>query len=364
MKGSYSAKNDTNKLQPFGNKVKPVADVLKIKLVLQNSIKKNSKATPAQVCAAIIPIQQQQPALPQLPTLIQLNDTFSTVSSNTSNDGTANLSQQRDVSEHVTPVEKWVQVIPPTATVENPAIVQKEEPLIEPPAEITQHRADRQTAMVWAAAEDVRMQHQKQTSSQLLHFLKAKGKNTSAAPEFAITRQSKKRMTTLSPTAVKQAGFPFEPATMDHPKEAQPPQMLSTHMDNQIPVFNVKRVEPGGTLIYSYVTATKKELWDIGDILMDADQGDCDTSPSENKVTGSSEAEDPCEGKGQQGETLEIDGHPAPRQGHTTNRLHIPEFKFPKFEETEVVVSHIVDPGNFYVQQADSAMKLQALVTE
>lgn len=140
-------------------------------------------------------------------------------------------------------------------------------------------------------------------------------------------------------------------------------------MENQIPIFNVKRVESSGTLIYSYVTATKTELWDISDIFMDARQADGDRSSSENKVTGNSEVEDPCKGKDQRGQTMqnaksELVGDPAPQQARATHSLHIPEFKFPKFEETEVVVSHIVNPGNFYVQRADSATKLQALVTE
>lgn len=371
--GSHNNLNNeanTNELEPFGNKASPVSDVLKIKLVLQNSKPKNSKAKAAQVCATFVPIQQQKPALPPLPTLIQLNETCSPVLSNHSNDATANLAPQQDASEHVTSVEKCMQVIPPPTIIESPEIIQKEETQLDPPTEITQHRADRPTVLGWASAEDVHVQHQKQTSSQLLHFLKAKGKSTSA-PEATVTWQSKESTATLNLPVVKHTAVPFEPATIGHPKEARAPQTLSANMENQIPVFNVKRVEPSGTRIYSYVTATKTELWDIGDIFMDTEQADCVVTPLENKVSGNSEAEveDPCKGKGQWGEIpqnaeSEHIGDPAPLQARTTNSLHIPEFQLPKFEETEVVVSHIVNPGNFYVQQADSAMKLQALVTE
>lgn len=337
-----------------------------IQLVLKSSITKNSKAKAAQVCATFVPIQERRPALPTLPTLAQLNDPYCTASSNHSNNATAILDPQQNAIDQDSSFEKRIQVIPPAAITQSPELIQKE----ETPAEITQHRADRRTVLGWASAEDVHVQHQKQTSSQLLHFLKAKGKNTSA-PEVTVTRLSKESTTTLSPPAVKDAALPFELATMDHPLEAKAPQTLSTNIENQIPVFNVKRVEPSGTLIYSYVTATKTELWDIGDIFMDAEQGDCVVIPLENKVSGNSEAEvEECsKGNVQQGEIpqnaeLEHVGDAAPPQARTTNSLHIPGFQFPKFEETEVVVSHIVDPGNFYVQQADSTMKFQALVTE
>lgn len=344
-----------------------MADVLKINLVLQNSITKNSKAKAAQVCSTFV---QQKPALPPRPALIQLNDTCSTASSQHSNDATANLAPQQDASEHVTSVKKCMRVISPTAIIQSPDIIQTEETQLKPPTDLIQHRADRLAMLGWVSAEDVHVQYQKQTSSQLLHFLKAKGKNTSS-PEVTITRQSKENTATLSPSAVKHTAVPFEQTTVDHPIEAKAPQTLNANMENQIPVFNVKRIEPSGTLIYSYVTATKTELWDIGDIFMDAEQADCNVIPLENKVSANSEAEveDPCEGKGQQGEVpqnaeTDLVGDPAALQARTSNSLHIPEFQFAKFEETEVVVSHIVDPGNFYVQQADSAMKLQALVTE
>lgn len=357
--------------QPFGNKASPVTDVPKNALVLQNSLTKNSITKAAQVCAAVVPIQQQKPALAPLPTLIQLDDTACNAApSNHSDDATVNLAPQQDGSEHIVPVGKCMQVIPPPAIIHSAKTLRKEETQLEPPTEITKRRADRQTALGWASAEDVHVQHQKQTSSQLLHFLKAKGKNT-GAPEVTVMRQRNENMTNFSPPAVQHTAFLFEPAAMDLPKEAKAPQTLSTNMENQIPVFKVKRAESSGSLIYSYVTATRTELWDIGDIFMEAEQADCDVIPLENKASGNSEAEveDPCQVRGQPGGTLqnaesEHIGDPAPVQARTTDGLTIPEFQFPKFEETEVVVSHIVNPGNFYVQQADSAVKLQALVTE
>lgn len=348
-----------------------MADVLKNALVLQNSLTKNSITKAAQVCAAVVAIQQQKPALAPLPTLIQLDDTTcSAAPSNHSDDATVNLAPQQDASEHIVSVEKRMQVIPPPALIHSPKMVGKEETRLEPPTEITKHRADRRTALGWASAEGVHVQHQKQTSSQLLHFLKAKGKDT-GAPEVTAMRRRNENVTHFSPPAVRHAAFLFEPAAVDLPKEAKAPQTLSTNMENQIPVFKVKRVESSGSLIYSYVTATRTELWDIGDIFMEAEQADCDAIPLENKAPGNSEAEveDPCQVRGQPGGTLqnaesEHVGDPAPVQARTTDGLTIPEFQFPKFEETEVVVSHIVNPGNFYVQQADSAVKLQALVTE
>lgn len=359
-----------NNLNTEANKASSMPDVLKINRVHQSSITKNSKAKALQVCSTFVPIQQQKPALPPLPTLIQLNDACGGASSNHSTDATANLAPQQNVGEHATSVENCIKVIPPPAIIQSPDMIQRKETLLESPAEITQHRADRRTVLGLVSAEDLHVQHQKQTSSQLLHFLKAKGKNTSA-PEVTVTRQSNGSATALRPPAVRHAAVAFELTTMDHPAEARAPPTLSDNMENQMPVFNVNRAGPSGTLVYSYVTATKTELWDIGDIFMDTDPAHCDVIRLKDKVSGHSEAkvEDPSKGKGQQGEILqntELDhvGDLASPQARTTNNLHIPEFQFPRFEETEVVVSHIVNPGNFYVQQADSNMKLQALVTE
>lgn len=47
----------------------------------------------------------------------------------------------------------------------------------------------------------------------------------------------------------------------------------------------------------------------------------------------------------------------------TPKSVNIPEFQIQRFEETEVVVSHVVNPGSFYIQHADSLQKLQALFT-
>lgn len=339
----------------------------------RNSLTNNSVTKAAQVCAAVVPIKQQGPALTPLPALIQLDDTTcSSAPSNHSDDATVNVAPQQDASKHIESVGECLQVNPLPAIFHSPEVVRKEATRLEGPTEITKHRADRRTTLGWASAEDVHVQHQKQTSSQLLHFLKAKGKNADA-PEVTVVRRCKGNMTNFSPPAVQHTAFRFEPVAMGLPKEARAPQTLSACMESQIPVFKVKRVESSGSLIYSYVTATRTELWDIGDIFMEAEQADGGVIPLENKAPGNSEAEveDPCRAGGQQGETLqngtegpERVGDPAPVQARATDGLTIPEFQFPKFEETKVVVSHIVNPGNFYIQQADSAVKLQAFVTE
>ncbi|MED6273861.1 hypothetical protein CHARACLAT_010664 [Characodon lateralis] len=50
--------------------------------------------------------------------------------------------------------------------------------------------------------------------------------------------------------------------------------------------------------------------------------------------------------------------------GLAANIVNIPEFEIRKFEETEVVVSRVVSPSNFYIQHADSTKKLEALFTD
>lgn len=368
-------KNEANasQLQLFENKASPVMDALKTEPVLQNSRTKKSVTKAAQMFATVVPMQQQKPVLSPLPTLTQLNETeCCTAPSNHSDDATVNLAPQQDAREHAPSTEKLMRVFPPPAVIHSPKSVGRE---LVPPTGHTEHTAERQRALGWAPMEGTLVRHQKLTSSQLLHFLKVQCKNT-GAPQVTVMRKNannKENATTFSPPAVKHKAFQFEPAAIDSLTNDKAPQTLSAEMEIQIPVFKFKRGESNGSRIYSYVTATKTELWDIGDVFTEAEQVDCNLFSLEDKACRSSVAhvEDSCKDKSQPGGTFQIAesepiGDAAPVQVCTTtvSSLPIPEFQFPKFDEIKVVVSHIVNPGDFYVQQADSAKKLQALVTE
>lgn len=346
--------------------------------MLQNSLIGSSIARAVYVFAASLPLHQLKQIPTLLRTLVQQEDTTCSVApSFYSDDAAATSASQSEtqVREHtVLSEEKCRQdvVILPPAIIHSPEIVQEKSAEQVPPTEIRNHGSDRLTLPSLGCVEDAHVQHQKQTSSELLHFLKAKTKNMGAL-EVTGLKQSKETTCTFcspqsTPPTVKRKAYHFGNDVTDELTDAE---ALSSDVDNQTPVFQIKRVESGGSLIYTYVTATKTELWDIGDVFTEAEQEDSEVGPLENKVCGNAEAEvaDVCEDDHRQAQSLqnaeaEPDGDPAPVKTPAVNSIPIADFQFPKFEETEVVVSHIINPGSFYVQQADSAMKLQALVTE
>ncbi|XP_008279571.1 uncharacterized protein LOC103356986 [Stegastes partitus] len=143
---------------------------------------------------------------------------------------------------------------------------------------------------------------------------------------------------------------------------APTPKMLRETIENQTPAFRLKRAESSGSLIYSYVIATETELWDIGDIFTEVAEGDSDPKPfegeeeEEDALNINAQVENSCVNIQWKTQTL--------KRTKPAMSVDIPEFQIRKFEETEVVVSHIVSPGNFYIQHADSPEKLQALVID
>lgn len=325
--------------------------------MLQNSLIESSVARVVQVFAASLPLHQLKEIPTPLRTLVQQDDTTCSVAPSIhSDDAPATSASQSETQsrEHtVLSEEKCMQdvVILPPAIMHSPEIIQEKSAEQAPPTEIRNHGSDRLTLLSWGCVEDAHVQHQKQTSSQLLHFLKAKTKNMGALEVTGMKQSKESTCTFCSPQStlptVKHTAYHFGHDVIDEPTDTE---ALSSDVDNQTPVFKIKRVESGGSLIYTYVTATKTELWDIGEVFTEAEQEDCEDNHRQAQTLQNAEAEP--------------DGDPSPVKMPAINSIPIADFQVPKFEETKVVVSHIINPGNFYVQQADSAMKLQALVTE
>ncbi|KAF3693754.1 hypothetical protein EXN66_Car009430 [Channa argus] len=109
------------------------------------------------------------------------------------------------------------------------------------------------------------------------------------------------------------------------------------------------------------------ELWDIGDIFTEVGQINFEKSPLEKRDCHYTIGQMELSSLNIQikNETVHCT---EPKKGKNSvpvlKSIKIPEFQSQRFEETEVVVSHIVSPGNFYIQHADSIMKLEALVTD
>lgn len=206
--------------------------------------------------------------------------------------------------------------------------------------------------------EDGQMLHQKQTSPQLLCFLKAKAKDLGTLPARVWFEE---HANVSSP--------PQLVSTSDEIQARQPKHVSDDAIDTEVPkqdvenqtrVFKVKHEESSGSLTYAYVTATTTELWDLGDIFTEASQELSDVRRVEDEACGNVEHEDMSCVNPAERVRESARGPPMP----TVNGIAIPEFHIHRFGESEVVVSHIISPGNFFIQQADSITKLQALITQ
>ncbi|XP_061901712.1 uncharacterized protein LOC133649038 isoform X2 [Entelurus aequoreus] len=211
----------------------------------------------------------------------------------------------------------------------------------------------------WGQEAFVHVQHKKQTFGQLLHFLRAYSK-TVGMLEVSVMEQVSSQL--ALPTIETQCS-PIRQMLHDQIITTTPKTLHADSVD-QAPVFRVKRVESDGSLTYACMIATETELWDFGDITTEKAHGKANNSSSDNKDCQRTKCEEDKAGnmKTQTTPYANFDNDNGSSRGPQSNALTIPEFQVRRFEEPEVVVSHIVSPSNFYIQHADSITKLQALV--
>ncbi|XP_035524699.1 uncharacterized protein LOC118333247 [Morone saxatilis] len=372
----------TNQLQPLREKGILMTDVLKFGPMLQNSLMASSIAKAVHVLGATLSLQQMKHFLISPPAAVLQEDVIC--------DSYSSTVTTTSTSSYLRADEKELAVVfeerrPPDAAILPPAIIQtptmsaERPPILLPPIqaifpEMCNPKPVKIRPLIsWGCEDDVQVQHQKQTSSQLLHFLRAKAKNMGAL-EVSVMEWSKSAYTssTGSPQSmsppIKTESYQFRHVT-DNLINAHAPKTLSADIENQAPVFRVKRVESSGSLTYTCVIATKTELWDIGDIFTEVGQGDSEASLLETKDCQSTTAqvENSCvniQWKTLQCTEPEHGSNSAGAKTPSIGDISIPEFQIRRFEESEVVVSHIVSPGNFYIQHADYITKLQALITD
>lgn len=353
-----------------------MTDVLKFGPMLQNSLMASSIAKAIQVLGATVSLQISQPAVVQQDDMMcGISSSYNSTAVTTSSSSHLHKAEEKEhaVFEENRPPDA---VILPPASPKISAL--ERPPLLLPPIqailpEISNPKPMKITPLISWGCEHVQVQHQKQTSSQLLHFLRAKAKNMGAL-EVTVTEWSKSKYTSSSPQSmsptIKTQSYQFRDVVTDDLIDALAPKTLHADIENQAPIFRVKRVESSGSLTYTCVIATKTELWDIGDIFTEVRQGDSEASALENNSRNvTAQVEDSCVNIQWKTQTVqctkpEHERHSADAKTPVTNGITVPEFHIRRFEESEVVVSHIVSPGNFYVQHADSIVKLQALVTE
>lgn len=326
--------------------------------MLHNSLMASALAKAVQVLGATLSLQKTKLVLTSQPLESQPDDPTCSISSICNSTvlttGSSTKQQEEDICEDA-PRAVVTQSYSVAESTEPKLIsIKSEFPEISNPKPLNLPLIVR-----WGQDEDIQVQHHKQTSSQLLHFLKTKGKNMdsleSSVMEWSKITYSKHLSQPVSPTAVN----------------AQAPTTLDINIENQAPIFRVKKVESSSCLVYTFVIATETELWDIGDIFTDVVQ-DSQSSALEGRD---------CQDRTAQAENTYVNIPPKPQalqyttaaeqenNNHDANvptciARNIPEFQIQKFEETEIVVSHIVSPSHFYVQRADCFKKLQALVAE
>ncbi|KAG9271944.1 hypothetical protein AMEX_G12885 [Astyanax mexicanus] len=230
------------------------------------------------------------------------------------------------------------------------------------PQNVTTHILEQQFG------NDPEVQHQKQTSSQLMRFLRVNGKT--------------KNVPVISLFDAMEKAYAFMPQQQKNKNEAVVQKGVGLHTTHRRrlfsemtvsgPIFKVKN-RSAGFVTYSCMIATCSELWDIGDISTDVtkslhdsiyDQGlafpEGDdpklldpfsqtlwTSSDESSDVASEQTERLYDSEERSTESVEDDDF----------LLKIPEFEIKKFEEMCVLASHVISPSNFYIQREDANLK-------
>ncbi|XP_057706758.1 uncharacterized protein LOC130924312 isoform X2 [Corythoichthys intestinalis] len=218
----------------------------------------------------------------------------------------------------------------------------------------------------------VLVQHAKQSSGRQPHFLGPEDQ-IMCEPEVSVDQskcsEHSKCSSQLAQPSVETQDKSINETTQET-TDCKLPETASR--PNQVPIFKIKQGDSDGTLTFACVIATKAELWDFGFVKTDDNarhtqaHGKAEECFSDVRECRSEKSGDdnacvaktvimPCD-------NVENDKYSDSPKKAQTVLANIPEFQVQRFEEHEVIVSHIVSPGNFYIQHADSISKLQAIV--
>ncbi|XP_023651688.2 uncharacterized protein [Paramormyrops kingsleyae] len=203
---------------------------------------------------------------------------------------------------------------------------------------------------------DVTIQHQKQTSSQLIQFLQTKCRSDllTCFPGRVEPSVDSATHDDMSPSIIE--GTPSEvkgKPVYDNLYQGTNGLLIAT----SAPVFEVKEDYVDGALRCTYIVSTKYELWDIGDIFIDENLissrrsqqvdvlGSTSGACTETKEEASSVQRHITSGVGALGPTGQDDNLAISKVGKK-----VPVFQVRKYEEMAVTVTHVVSPSNFFIQ--------------
>ena len=374
----------TNQLYLFPDKVVLTTDVLKFGPILHNVLLAGSITETIQVLGATLSLQRLKRLLD--PKAVN-DDVFHSIKPSQNTDaGSAHHSSDFKIEGN----ELVVVEENPHMSVEGepPLISPKGSLVISPTKPLSQKTCDPKPTNIlmnaqlpfWELEHDIPVQHQKQTADQLLGFLRTNTEKCGAKQDTLTWLRrhfhvGQSRPSTAPSQITQQSSFDSDGGgsrsmTDDTRSIESSPKLRvsSAEVEGRAPVFRVKRVESGGNLIYSCMILTKTELWDMGEVvtpLGPLEQAEAQQQQQDDGVDGHRKAPAPEE---------PVEKPPSPQCTNTTcgftpakppppNRhTSIPKFVIVAFKEIEVVVSHMVTPGHFYIQHPDVMAKQQALV--
>ncbi|CAL8263530.1 unnamed protein product [Lota lota] len=383
VKASTDNGDITNQLYIFPDKDVLTTDVLKFGPILHNVLLASSITKTIQVLGATLSLQRLQQLLD--PKAVN-NDVFHSIKPSQNTDaGTTNHSSDFQIEDNELVMFKEK----PQVSVEGepPLINQCQKGSIEilPTKPVSQKNSDPHLTNIlmnaqlpfWELQHDIPVHHQKQTAAQLLNFLRTNTEKCGATQgtltwlkhHLNVSRPSTTPSQIIQQRSGDDGGSSISITDDTRCIEASPPKGREfAEEDSHVPVFRVKHVESKGTLIHSCMVLTKTELWDVGEVVKPLGPVDqVETKRQQNKgEKGHSEA--PAEDLGE--------NPPSPQCTNTTcgftpamtilqnSITSIPDFEISAFKEIEVVVSHVVTPGNFYIQRPDVMAKQRALVKD
>ncbi|CAL8331126.1 unnamed protein product [Gadus morhua 'NCC'] len=370
----------TNQLYLFPDKVVLTTDVLKFGPILSNVLLASSITKAIQVLGATLSFQ----CLKQLLDPKAVNDdVFDSIQPSQNTDaGPADHSSDFKIEGNELVVFKEKPQV--RVVVEPPLIIMCQKGSLEilPTKPVSQKTSDPQPTNIlmnaqfpfWELEHEVPIQHKKQTSEQLLTFLRTHKESASAKRDnLAWFRRYFHPPSTTPSKITKRSSFKDggSRSMTDNTRciESPPKETALAEEDSRPPVFRLKRVEPGGVIIYSCMVLTETELWDMGEVvtpLGPVEQVETQDGQQNKGVDNShrevSAAEEPGE-KPQSPQCTNTTCGFTPAESPLPNSTaSIPEFVIVAFKEMEVVVSHVVSPGHFYIQRPDVLAKQQALV--
>ncbi|KAG9340940.1 hypothetical protein JZ751_020133 [Albula glossodonta] len=219
----------------------------------------------------------------------------------------------------------------------------------------------------------VEVLHQKQTSQQLIRFIKMIGDTDGHLHVTFFRGKDFSDPGTQTPPAGQQE---VTSKWLREKEKDLPISSLKLWFSSSMgpaSIFKVKRSDHSGSLVYSCMVATESELWDVGDISTNgAGYVSERTLVGEKELLVEPSGESYFEVLGASQDAArtpviptaaQTDIHNVPQfatsepEGRADSTIKIPEFKICRYKEMEVTVSHLINPVKFFIQHVSPQLQ-------